>query len=71
MVEKNITSLRNVIDLVSYRQRTSCKATSMSARLCRHCGAPLLDGENEDECSSALNIPAPRMRETLRRFRAD
>ena len=30
----------------------------MSARVCRHCGAALLDGENEDECSSAFNFSA-------------
>jgi hypothetical protein len=72
MVEKHITSPRNVIDLASYRQVvTSGKATSMSARLCRHCGAPLLDGENEDECSSSSNLSAEQLRETLRRFRAD
>jgi hypothetical protein len=72
MVEKHITSPRNVIDLASYRQVvTSGKATSMSARLCRHCGAPLLEGENEDECSSSFNKPVERPRETLRRFRAD
>jgi hypothetical protein len=72
MVEKHITSPRNVIDLASYRQVvTSGKATSMSARLCRHCGAPLLEGENEDECSSSFNKSPERPRETLRRFRAD
>jgi hypothetical protein len=70
MVEKHVTSPRNVIDLVSYRQDRACgKATSV--RLCRHCGAPLLDGENEDECSSSSNVPAQRTREALRRFRAD
>jgi hypothetical protein len=72
MVEKRVTSSRNVIDLTSYRQIVACgKATTMSARLCRHCGAPLLDGENEDECSSSFNMSASRSHETLRRFRAD
>ncbi|MDE2376611.1 hypothetical protein [Bradyrhizobium sp.] len=72
MVEKRVTPLRNVIDLTSYRQVLACgKAAAMSARLCRHCAAPLLDGENEDECSSSFNLSAPRSRETLRRFRAD
>jgi hypothetical protein len=72
MVEKRVTSLRNVVDLVSYRQVRACgTAATMSARLCRHCGAPLLDGENEDECSSSFNMSAQRARETLRRFRAD
>jgi predicted nucleic acid-binding Zn ribbon protein len=30
----------------------------MSARICRHCGAALSEGEREDECSSALNVEA-------------
>ena len=73
MVEKHATSSRNVIDLVSYRQDRACgTATAMSVRLCRHCGAPLLDGENEDECSSSSNgASAQRPRKTRRRFRAD
>jgi hypothetical protein len=28
----------------------------MSARVFRHCGAALSEGESEDECSSAFNI---------------
>ncbi|QDP24650.1 hypothetical protein [Bradyrhizobium cosmicum] len=77
MVEKHITSLRNVIDLANYRQvLASGKAASMSARMCRHCGAPLLDGENDDDCSTAINAAAPdaaapRLRDQPRRFRAD
>lgn len=77
MVEKHITSPRNVIDLANYRQvLASGKASSMSARMCRHCGAPLLDGENDDDCSTAItaaapNAAAPRLREQPRRFRAD
>ena len=72
MVEKHITTPPNVIDLASYRHVvTSGKASSMSARMCRHCGAPLPEGENEDECSSSFNMFVPRSRETLRRFRAD
>ena len=70
MVEKHVTSPRKVIDLVSYRQDRAC-GKAMSVRLCRHCGAPLLDGENEDECSSSSNVSAQRSREALRRFRAD
>jgi hypothetical protein len=71
MVEKRITTSRNVIDLASYRQvLANGKASSMSARLCRHCGAPLLDGENDDDCST-FNVAAPRLRETSRRIRAD
>ena len=77
MVEKHITSPRNVIDLANYRQvLASGKASSMSARMCRHCGAPLLDGENDDDCSTAIDAAAPnaaasRLREQPRRFRAD
>ncbi|MBR0827288.1 hypothetical protein JQ596_17320 [Bradyrhizobium manausense] len=72
MVEKHITSPRIVIDLASYRQAVaSSKAPSLSARLCRHCGAPLLDGENDDDCSTAFNVAAPRLREPSRRIRAD
>ena len=72
MVEKHITSPRNVIDLANYRQvLASGKASSMSARMCRHCGAPLLDGENDDDCSTAFNAAAPRLREQSCRFRAD
>ncbi|RZN11728.1 hypothetical protein CWO91_07120 [Bradyrhizobium genosp. SA-3] len=72
MVEKHITTPRNVIDLANYRQVvTGGKAPSLSARLCRHCGAPLLDGENDDDCSTALNAAAPRLRERSRRIRLD
>lgn len=72
MVEKHITSPRNVIDLTSYRQvLAGGKASSMSARMCRHCGAPLLDGENDDDCSSAFSASAPRPRERSRRIRLD
>ncbi|MDA9427035.1 MULTISPECIES: hypothetical protein [Bradyrhizobium] len=72
MVEKHITSPRNVIDLANYRQAmTSGKAPSMSARMCRHCGAPLLDGENDDDCSTAYSTAAPRPREKSRRIRLD
>jgi len=70
MVEKRITSSKIVIDLANYRQdRASREATSI--RLCRHCGALLSEGEKEDDCSSASNIVAPRLRQTSRRFRAD
>jgi hypothetical protein len=78
MVEKHITTPRNVIDLTSYRQAVaSGKAPSLSARMCRHCGAPLLDGENDDDCSTAFNAAAAptaaalRLRERSRRIRLD
>jgi hypothetical protein len=63
MVEKLITSPRNVIDFARYQGRSVGKVRAFAARLCRHCGAALSDGENEDECSSAFNIEtrvAPR-----------
>ena len=63
MVEKPITASRNVIDLARYRQRNATlKAPALSLRLCRHCGAALLDGEREEECSSAFSTDALRLR---------
>jgi len=59
MVEKDVTPARNVIDFLGYQQgrkanaRLSAKAQPISARTCRHCGAGLMDGESEDDCSSA------------------
>jgi hypothetical protein len=62
MVEKIITSPRNVVDFARYQQgrNTAGKPLAMSARACRHCGAALMDDEREDECSSAFNIEARR-----------
>ncbi len=72
MVEKVIMSGRNVIEFARYQQdRAAGKAQAIAARLCRHCGAALLDGENEDECSSAFNIEASRPRGITRKFYAD
>jgi hypothetical protein len=65
-------SPRNVIDLVRYQQgRTGGKAQAFSTRLCRHCGAALADGENEDECSSTFNIAAASLRTAQRKLRAE
>ena len=45
MVEKLITSPRNVIEFARYQQgRSVDKVRTFAARLCRHCGAALLDG---------------------------
>jgi hypothetical protein len=57
MVEKVITSPRNVVDFARYQagRAGAGKALAMSARVCRHCGAALSEGEREDECSSAFN----------------
>ena len=63
MVEKPITATRNVIDLSRYRQRNvTFRAPALSPRLCRHCGAALLEGEREEECSSTFNVDALRLR---------
>ena len=61
MVEKVITSSRNVVDLARYqRDRAAGLALAIPARACRHCGAALSEGESEDDCSSAINIGMPR-----------
>jgi hypothetical protein len=67
MVEKVITSRRNVIDFARYQQGRDAagNVTAIATRVCRHCGAALADGENEDECSSALDVG------TLRKFYAE
>ena len=64
MVEKVIMQGRNVVDFASYQQgrNVAGRAQAISARTCRHCGATLSEGENEDECSSTLNTEAPRVR---------
>jgi hypothetical protein len=73
MVEKLITSPRNVLDFARYHQGRNGgdKALAMSARICRHCGAALSEGESEDECSSALNVDASLLRDAPRKFYAD
>jgi hypothetical protein len=72
MVEKVITSFRNVIDFARYQQdRAIGRAQAVSARLCRHCGAAMADGENEDECSSASNVASPVQRNAPRKFYAE
>ena len=68
MVEKLIMSPRNVIDLARYQQgRVVGNVQAFSARLCRHCGAALADGENEDECSSTFNVEAASILRTAQR----
>ncbi len=63
MIEKPITSSRNIVDLSRYRRFNAIgKAGAISARSCRHCGAALLDGEREEECSSVFNSDALRLR---------
>lgn len=64
MVEKLITSPENVVDFVRYQagRGVGCKAAAISARLCRHCGAALSEGEREEECSSAFNVNTENLR---------
>ena len=64
MVQKLITSPRNVVDFARYQADRSAagRALAMSARMCRHCGAALLEGEREEECSSTFNAEADSLR---------
>jgi hypothetical protein len=71
MVEKVITSPRNVVDFARYSAGRNAAGKAMAIRACRHCGAALLEGESEDECSSAFNVEAPRLRGGPRKFYAD
>ena len=73
MVEKVITQGRNIVDFARYQQGRSAaeKALAHTMRTCRHCGAALLEGESEDECSSAFNIEARDLRHAPRKFYAD
>jgi hypothetical protein len=73
MVQKVITLPPNVVDLARYQQcrNAAGKAPAISARICRHCGAALTEGEREDECSSAFNIDAPGLRSGPRKSCAD
>ena len=72
MVEKILTPGRNVVDFLRYQQGRKINAARISARSCRHCGAALGEGENEEECSSAgFNLEAPRLREPPRKFYAE
>jgi hypothetical protein len=73
MVEKLITSSPNVIDFARYLQIRSVagKTLAISARICRHCSAALLEGESEDECSSAFNFETPGLHDSQRKFYAD
>jgi hypothetical protein len=64
MVEKVISSPQNVVDFARYQtvRNAGGKAPAIPARVCRHCGAMLSEGEREDECSSTLNIEVLRLR---------
>ena len=73
MVEKVIMRGRNVVDFARYQSSRNAigKALARPVRACRHCGAVLSEGEREDECSSAFNFEAPRLRDAPRKFYAD
>jgi hypothetical protein len=73
MVEKVITSSHNVVDFARYQagRNAAGKALAAAVRACRHCGAVLLEGESEDECSSAFNIDAAGLRGGPRKFYAE
>jgi hypothetical protein len=69
MVEKVMTSPCDVVDFAQYQANRDAagKAPAISARACRHCGAALLEGESEEECSSALNVDAAGSRSGQRK----
>jgi hypothetical protein len=72
MVERLITSPHNVIDLARYQaERVAGRMPAISLRICRHCGAMLLEGEREEECSSALNVEASGVGAAPRKFCAE
>jgi hypothetical protein len=73
MVEKVITPLRNVVDFARYQagRNAAGKAFAIAMRVCRHCGAALSEGENEDECSSAFNEAAAGVHGGPRKSYAD
>ena len=75
MVEKVITLEPNVVNFARYQQGRNAvgKLLAISTRACRHCGAALSEGENEDDCSTVLGIEikAPRLRIAPRKFRVD
>ena len=63
MVDKAVTSSPNVIELSSYRARSQgYRAPALSPRLCCYCGAKLMEGEREDECSAILNVDVAGLR---------
>jgi hypothetical protein len=72
MVEKVIMSPRNVIELARYQaERAAGRMPAISLRICRHCGAMLLEGEREEECSGAVNVGASGVGGAPRKFYAE
>ncbi|WP_438275952.1 hypothetical protein [Nitrobacter sp.] len=77
MVEKIITEDCTILDFRSYQQlrrfgsdNEAVRRSPASMRTCRHCGAALLDGESDDDCSSA-GVGTPALRAPPRRFCAE
>ncbi len=71
MVEKVVTAAK-IIEFARFQEgRAAAKVPAISNPVCRYCGAVLLDGENEDECSSTSNVGAASLRASQRRFYAD
>lgn len=62
MVEKVPMRAQGVVDLQAYQAQRAATRLRLSARLCRHCGAKLADGETDDDCSAALIGCAPPLR---------
>jgi hypothetical protein len=63
MVERLITPPENVIDFSRYqKERVAGRMPAISARRCRFCDATLSEGEREEECSSAFNVNAAKLR---------
>jgi hypothetical protein len=63
MVDKAVTSSPNVVDLSRYLSRAKpCRVPALSPRICRHCGAALMEGEREDECSAVMNVDIAGLR---------
>jgi hypothetical protein len=69
MIDAKPSRSRNVIELADFRRKAG--ARPMHARLCRHCGAPLGEGEREEECSSAGFGQMPPSIKQPRRMRAE
>jgi hypothetical protein len=73
MVDRVSKPGQNVIDFVNYQRALLAKDPgAIGDRCCRHCGAGLLEGESEDDCSSAgIAIQHPGWARPPRRFLAD
>ncbi|MDB5628061.1 MAG: hypothetical protein JWQ51_401 [Tardiphaga sp.] len=65
MVEAVTIPARNVIDFAGYREgrrAAAVMAQAISARTCCHCGAPMGEGDRDEDCSSldiGVSRPAP------------